>query len=242
MSEAKALATTANDAAPAVVQSEDHALLSMIERAARDPNVDIDKMERLFDMQQKAEQRRAKAQFLADFARLQAELPAVVRRGKGHNAKSYARYEDVSETIRAPMSKHGFSLSFRVATGDNQMIVTGVLGHAGGHTEETAITLPADTSGNKNAVQAWGSSSSYGRRYVALALLGIATEDEDDDGKLAGNEPITEEQCARLCKLVADAGADMDKVLAFASVESPSEIPQSKYAAIVAKLARQRGK
>lgn len=62
------------------------------------------------------------------------------------------------------------------------MTVVGVLGHAGGHAEETAMTLPADMTGNKNPVQAWGSTASYGKRYVTLTITGIATEDEDDDG------------------------------------------------------------
>jgi hypothetical protein len=46
------------------------------------------------------------------------------------------------------------------------------------------MRLPADTSGAKNPVQAWGSSASYGKRYVAMTLTGIATDD-DDDGRAA---------------------------------------------------------
>lgn len=171
----------------AAIQSESGALLSMIERAARDPAVDVAKMERLFQMQERAEAQRAKAAYLAALAQMQSELPAVARRGKGHNDKKYARFEDIVEAVKPVMSAHGFSLTFRVAQSEKSMTVTGVLGHAQGHTESTDMTLPADTSGAKNPVQAWGSSASYGKRYVTLTLLCIATEDEDDDGRTAAS-------------------------------------------------------
>jgi hypothetical protein len=44
-----------------------------------------------------------------------------------------------------------------------------VLSHELGHSEETTMTLPLDTSGSKNNVQAVGSSTSYGKRYTATA-------------------------------------------------------------------------
>lgn len=44
------------------------------------------------------------------------------------------------------------------------------------------MLLPADVSGNKNAVQAFGSSTSYGKRYVLCALLNITTRGQDDNG------------------------------------------------------------
>ena len=55
----------------AAAQSENAAIMSMIERAARDPAVDIEKMERLFKMQQDASARRARTEYLAAFSELQ---------------------------------------------------------------------------------------------------------------------------------------------------------------------------
>ena len=65
------------------------------------------------------------------------------------------------------------------------MTVTGVLMHRAGHSMRTSMTLPFDTSGSKNAVQAIGSSVSYGKRYVISAMLNIATRKEDDNGYAA---------------------------------------------------------
>jgi len=215
--------------APVQAQPETSALISMIERAARDPSVDIDKMERLFEMQQKAEAQRAKAAFLADFALLQSELPAATRNGTGHNQKKYARFEDVVAALRPHLASHGFSLSHRVKTDSNIIRVTGILGHRDGHTEETEMTLPPDTSGGKTPVHALGSAISYGKRYVSLTLTGIATED-DDDGKAAGAGAfITDDQQSSLRALVDDTASDMGQFLQFAGAHNMAEIPARDY-------------
>ncbi len=207
---------------PAPQTNEGAALIGMIERAARDPAVDIEKMERLFLMHERMTAARAKADYLNAFSALQAELPAAARKGKGHNDKAYARFEDVTAAYKDKLSAHGFSLSFRIDNAD-KVRVTGVLGHRGGHSEETSITLPADASGSKNAVQAFGSSVSYGKRYVALTLLGIATQDDDDAKTAAG--VVTDEQAAELMKLIGEAKADISKVLEWHKIESLSDMP-----------------
>lgn len=226
--------------APVAVQPETSALISMIERAARDPSVDIDKMERLFQMQQKAEAQRAKASFLADFALLQSELPAATRNGTGHNQKKYARFEDVISALRPHLAAHGFSLSHRVKTDNNIIRVTGILGHREGHTEETEMTLPPDTSGGKTPVHAMASAISYGKRYVSLTLTGIATED-DDDGKGAGAGAfVTEDQQASLRKLLDDTGSDVAQFLQFANADNMAEIPARDYARLHGLLTKKK--
>jgi len=213
---------------------ESTALISMIERAARDPNVDIVKMERLFEMQQKAEDKRNKAAFLAALSGLQADLPAAVRKGKGHNDRKYARFEDVTEALRPQLKLHGFSLTYRIKQTEKSITVVGVLGHARGHSEETEITLPADTSGSKNGVQAWASSVSYGKRYVALTLTGIATDD-DDDGVAAGAPKkedlttISDAQHKELTTLIAETATDLAKFLDYGKIESLSDITVANF-------------
>jgi hypothetical protein len=173
--------------------------LMMIERAARDPRVDIDKMERLFRMKLDMDARNAKAAYLQALAAMQPKLPVITKHGvisknvkddRGQNTgrqeamTKYARWEDVVEGITPVLAEYGFSLSFRVAqpTAD-RVAVSGVLGHRDGHTEETTLALPIDSSGAKNNVQGWGSSVSYGKRYTAFALLNISARGEDDDGE-----------------------------------------------------------
>ena len=164
----------------AATQGEGAALLAVISRAASDPQCDVDKMERLMAMHERAEARRAEAEFAADLAEMQDALPSVGERGNAAGRYTYALWEDINAAIKPILKRHGFALSFRTDFADG-IAITGVLQHRGGHKIETTIKLPADPSGNKNAVQAVASSVSYGKRYTAGALLNLTSHGEDDD-------------------------------------------------------------
>ena len=194
----KAVAKRA-DEQTVVAQPETGTVIHVLERLARDPSVDPARIQQLLQLKRDEEDRDARREFLDALASMQAVLPAVERKGTGHNDKKYARFEDFIAAIKPKLAEHGFSLTFRLKQEPTSVQVTGVLGHRSGHQEETSLTLPVDNTGNKNPVQALGSSTSYGKRYVGLTLLGIATEDEDDDGKKAGGpKTITEEQAKEL--------------------------------------------
>lgn len=203
--------------------SETAAIIQMIERAARDPNVDIDKMERLFQMRLNMEARAAKTAYLTALAKMQPLLPIVGKKGviernakddkgdaAGKKKQRYARWEDINEAIVPVMAAHGFSLTHRIEQPSaDRLSVTAVLGHCEGHSEQTSIALPFDASGGKNNMHGWGSAASYGKRYTSIALLNITARGEDDDAKAAGApETITEDQAADLSKLMAKAGIE----------------------------------
>jgi hypothetical protein len=241
------------------VQSESAAILSMIERAARDPSVDIDKLERLLKMQKDAAEARAKVAFDSAMAEMQPKLPVIDRKGrievreKDREGKRtgalqqstpYALWEDINEAIRPILAAHGFSLTFRVGKTDAGLItVTGILAHREGHRETDTITLQHDSTGSKNAVQAVGSSNSYGKRYTAINLLNITTRGQDDDGKAAGApDTITEEQIGELVSLIESVGADKGRFLRFFNVEQLSELPAKRFQEAVNMLnAKSRG-
>lgn len=175
-----------------LAQRDPAPMYSMIERAARDPAVDIDKLERLMLMQERAIAREAKASYDAAMAELQPKLPSVGERGNAAGRYTYALWEDINAAIKPVLMEHGFALTFRTDF-TNGITVTGVLSHRAGHREETSITLPADPSGGKNAVQAVASSVSYGKRYTAGALLNLTSHGEDDDGNSAGEpDPLAD--------------------------------------------------
>lgn len=229
------------------VQSEMGALISIIERAARDPSVDIDKLQRLMDMQERIMERNAKAAYAAALAAMQPELPVIVERGKidigRGKPQSYALWEDINETIKPILAKHGFGLSFRTGQEDGKVVVTGILSHREGHSERTTMLLPVDGSGSKNAVQAVGSSTSYGKRYTASALLNLTSRGEDDDGKAAGmGAAITDDQAADLIALMESVGADKSKFLRFFKIEQLADLPSKRFQEAVNMLnAKARG-
>jgi hypothetical protein len=229
------------DQLPAPVGAE--TILSVIQRAAADQNCDIDKMERLLDMHERMLAKQAEQAFADALAIMQSELPVIRERGeildKNKNVQStYALWEDVNEQIKPLLTKYGFSLSFRVLPSERGIHVEGVLLHRFGHRETTSILLPADVSGNKNAVQAVASSVSYGKRYTAGALLNFTSTGEDDDGSTAGAPPvktITPAQRQALEKVIAQCHADRQaKVVE----EFPdlSQVPAHIYDAMMAGL------
>lgn len=219
---------------PAV--SESAAILSVIERAARDPQVDIDKMERLMAMHERMLARQAKAAYNDALAQLQPKLPVVSERGGITNAagkvqSKYALWEDVVTTISPMLSEHGFALSFRVSRDGDRQNVTGILSHRDGHSEETTLSLPLDMSGSKNAVQGVGSTVSYGKRYTTQALLNIVSGDQDNDGNGNGNGSgtISAEQKDELVRLMQETGADTEKFLKYMAVASLDEIKAANF-------------
>jgi len=185
---------------PVVDLPEGSAIFAIIERAARDPSVDIDKMERLIVMQERMQANRSKSEFAAAFAAMQPDLPIIPEHGEGHNKASYALWEDVNELIKPVLAKHGFGLSFKPSDAQGGVQIVAILMHSGGHSEETTKFYPADTSGNKNAIQAIGSSISYGKRYTASALLNLSSRKEDDDGTKGGGDPVNPTKSAASLK------------------------------------------
>lgn len=177
-------------------------LLAVIERAARDPSVDIDKMERLLQMQERVQARQAKAAYDDAMAEMQPKLPIITERGKilnksGGTQSTYAYWEDINEIIKPILAEHGFALSFKGKTNGNMVVTVGILSHRLGHREETEVELPKDDSGSKNVVQGIGSSKSYGKRYAAFDLLNITTKGEDDDGRAASSRRVDGEPMPR---------------------------------------------
>lgn len=216
-------------------QPEPDAILTAIMRAAEAPNFNVETMERLLAMHERMQDRQAKAAYNTALAVLQPLLPVITERGEikdrnGNVQSRYAKWEDIIEEIRPLLSEHGFALSFRVGQNGDKIAVTGVLAHKDGHTEETTMLLPADTSGSKNAVQAVGSSTSYGKRYTAEALLNIISKGQDDDGrKAAAPQLITAEQKEQIIALMKETNADTAKFLEFMAVETLDELPFSKF-------------
>ncbi len=224
---------------------DSRSLVAVIERAATNPEVDIDKMERLLQMHERITARQAQAAYAAALARLQPKLPIIRERGtikdRGGNTQSkYALWEDIVGIVTPILASEGFALSFRTGNDAAGVTVTGVLSHADGHSESTSLTLPIDTSGSKNAVQSVGSSTAYGKRYTAAALLNLRTGEVDDDGQAGPGGFITEQQAADLRALMEEVGSSEDRFVKYLRVESLAALPAAKFSAAVKALEAKR--
>jgi hypothetical protein len=229
------------DAGHIVPVQDSTSLISAIARAAENPAVDIEKMERLFAMHEKMQATQARTEYMAALAQLQADIPDnIPENGKievhGNVKSRYALWEDVNKAIRPVMQRHGFAISFRTTQEAQSITVSCVLSHSGGHDETTSLTLPHDGSGSKNAVQAVGSSITYGKRYTAGELLNLTSRGMDDDGKKAGDPGINEQQYLAISDMVERTGTDLTRLLATANIDRLDDLPSKSFGLVMASL------
>lgn len=218
-----AVSKALTDGEPTIVApiSESAAIFQIIERAARDPNVDLDKMERLMAMRERELARIAQTAFNNAMKDAQAEMPQVVRDADNDQTKSrYARYETISEAIQPVITKHGFSLTFSEGKADepNHIRVICDVMHDAGHVKQYHADVPFDNVGmkgnaNKTNTHAYGSTKSYGKRYLKCDIFDVALKNEDDDGNASSvtHDKITPEQVKVILALIEETESDIAK-------------------------------
>lgn len=129
----------------------------------------------------------------AALAKAQGQITGASKDAANPHFKSdYATLDSVWAACRAPLSSNGLSvIQSPAVTETGSVILTTLITHASGQWFENELELvPRDRS-----PQSLGSAITYGRRYVLMALVGIApaVEDEghkgDDDGNAANGAP-----------------------------------------------------
>lgn len=191
---------------PAVLNADASSIMAIITRAATDPQVDVEKIERLAGVYERMTARAAEQAFNDAMKLAQAEMPRILRDAKNSSTNSrYARLETITREINPVITKHGFSMSF--GTDDSTLAghyrVTCHVSHAAGHSRDYHVDVPADVAGargnaNKTATHGFGSTMSYGRRYLTLLIFNISLVNEDDDARAATSGDVIDANQARL--------------------------------------------
>jgi hypothetical protein len=166
----------------------------MIERAARDPSIDVDKLDRLLLMRERENARVAEQTFNAALAEAQTAMHPVAADSDNPQTRSrYASYAALDRAVRPIYTRHGFALSFNTAdaAGPEQARIVCDVCHAGGHTRRYHVDVPVDGKGARGGdvmtkTHAMGSGISYGMRYLLRMIFNLAI-DHDDDGNAAGS-------------------------------------------------------
>lgn len=113
----------------------------------------------------------------------QGAMPAVPKNGRGQvgtQRTSYVTFDDLVATVKAPLAANGLSFTQMLDEGPT---LTTMLLHSSG--QWLAASTPIDAmEPNKgtNAMQAYGSTLTYLKRYALGAMLGVASDDDDDAG------------------------------------------------------------
>lgn len=176
--------------APATVDT----VTVMFERWAKDPDVSVEKIERLMALFERTEAKRAEASFNTAMSQAQKQMRPVAADADNPQTKSrYASYEALDRVLRPIYTDQGFGLSFD--TGEppaaDYVRVLCYVTHQGGHSRTYHADMPADGKGAKGGdvmtkTHAVGSAMSYGMRYLLKMIFNVAVGEDDDDGNAAG--------------------------------------------------------
>lgn len=185
--------TTRQAAVPAMA-ADSSALTQAIITAAHDPNVNIEKMERLLSMHERIADKDAEQRFVSAMVKAQGGIGRVAADAVNPQTRSrYATYAQLDRHLRPIYTAHGFSLSFNAGTDapDGHVRVLCYVSHSAGHTRTYQCDIPSDGKGAKGndvmtKTHAAGSAMSYGMRYLLKLIFNVAVGEDDDDGNLAG--------------------------------------------------------
>lgn len=125
----------------------------------------------------------------------QADPPTLVKDKKGQVGNQKTKYADlvqVNAVVLSALNKLGvvYKTKPTLRAEDPKFVLAYELKHVPSDTKETG-EYPLKLSENP---QQMGSAISYARRYVLLALTGVAAEDEDDDGQTASGRYAQRQQ------------------------------------------------
>jgi hypothetical protein len=232
-------------------------VLALIERVARDPTADLDKLQRLLEMRAKAEADANERAFNEALAAAQSEMEPVradavnAEVGRAHR---YASYAQLDRAIRPIYTAHGLAVTFTAgerSTDTAVEVVAYITGH--GHGRRYSIVMPADGKGPRGGdvmsrTHATASAISYGMRYLLVMAFNLAV-DRDDDGNAAGrvstgtgggSGAVTPDQLRHINRLATDVKANLRRFCKFMQVPTLADIPAERYQHAIAALEAKR--
>lgn len=210
---------------------------------AMQSGADMAQLEKFMDLKDRWEKNEARKSYVRALSDFRSGCPDINKTKKGHNCK-YAGLAETISQIKPVLAECGLSHSWVINQDKTAISVKCTITHIDGHFESTEMTAAADGSGNKNSIQAIGSTISYLERYTLYAILGLASMEMDDNANTAGQEPIeriSEEQVADLQAILDEIGGDIEKrFLKWLQTDDITKIQASFYDKALAQLESKR--
>lgn len=193
-------------------------------------------IEKLVDLYERMELRKAEREFATAFTALQAEMPKIqavkaVPDKHGNVKYHFAPYEEIMDKVQPFLLKHGFTPSFSMSYNDGRVTQECILQHTGGHVRKNqfSVRIGSGPPGASEA-QADGAACTYAKRHALCNALNIIVERDTDgfDAKKDG-APITPDQALYLRELVKETKSDEALFLKFAGAAKIEEIGSARY-------------
>ena len=226
--------------------SETAALLDVIARAARDPEVNVERMQQLFALKERIDAGNAKRAFFAALAKAKGEFTPILKTrlveyehsdGQGRTNYRYEELADIGVMVDPILSKHGLSYRHKSTQDAAKIRVTCILSHEDGYSEENSLEAEADKSGRKNPNQAIASTVTYLQRYTLKEALGIgAARDDDGAGGMPEDPVIEPDDVVYIETLIRDTESNLAIFLETIGAPAIADMRMSQFKRAVALL------
>lgn len=150
----------------------------------------LDMLERMMDLQDRFNRDQSHRAYIAAMTQFKKVAPVILKNkhvefktDKGITAYDHATLGHIVETVVGVLADYGFTHDWDSVREGDRVKVTCILTHVEGHSKRVTMEGPLDASGGKNNIQAMVSTNSYLERHTFLAVTGLATKDQDDDGR-----------------------------------------------------------
>jgi hypothetical protein len=215
-------------------------ILQVIERAARDPSSNIEKMERLLAMHERIVLKQAEAAFNDAMSQAQAEMSRISADAENPQTHSrYASYGQLDKYLRPIYTRHGFSLSFDEGEAPKPDTIRMLchVSHRAGHTRLYHRDMPVTVTGlqgkaNMTPTHGNASAQSYAMRYLVKAIFNVAIGEDDTDGN-GPVECVNEDQVKTILAMLTETASDQARFLKYIKAKSIETIPASAYEGVI---------
>lgn len=187
-------------------------------RYAMESGADLDRLERLMQMQIDWEKREAEKAFHDAMAIAKITAPDLTKQqvasfpSKGGNTSyDYSSIGDINPPIVKWLAENGFNSSWEPDQNGSTLGITCVLTHKKGFSKRYRLEASHDNTGSKNSIQAMGSTQTYLERYTLLGVTGLSIKDgRDDDGKSFSKSDVDTSISDEWIAKLKDAKTDKD--------------------------------
>jgi len=203
---------------------------------AIETKADLPTIEKFMDLRERWEKNEARKAYNEAMTKFKANPPDI---NKNRHVKyttnsgktteyNHADLFNVTDKISSELSKYGLSASWTTAQVEKQISVTCRISHVQGHSESTTLSSSPDDSGGKNSIQAIGSAVTYLQRYTLLALTGLATREQDNDGQTE-QKFISDKQKSTIIDMINAKEVKEDKFLEYMGVDDVGKILEKDF-------------
>lgn len=231
-SAAQAVEVRPVDQLPVAAAPSGNPLLEMISEAVR-AGQSIDVIRELKNMAKELADDGARRAFEAAMSAAKAEIPTITKNrtvdfssAKGRTHYAHEDLGGIAKVVDPILGKHGLSYRFETTTEAKQVKVVCIVSHREGHSVRNELTASHDESGNKNSIQAVGSTITYLQRYTLKAALGLAASTDDDGAKSEQRmeAALKPEQVETIRDLIEKTDTDIQKFCETFKVEALTEL------------------